>query len=109
MSKRFIFLIVTLVAFLCFSAWGYAVEIVLVDQPKVRLSIPPGSSQSGVINVEKRSQEAKDIRVYLEDWVYLPEYDGSKEFKPAGTAELSCAEWINFSPAEFTLAPFSKK
>ena len=109
MAKRFIFLIAAMVAFSCFSAQGYAIEIVLVDQPKVRLSIPPGSSQTGVINVENRSQEAKDIRVYLEDWVYLPEYDGSKAFKPAGTAELSCAEWINFSPAEFSLSPFSKK
>ena len=104
-----VFLCVALTVAFVFSTKSYAVEVILVDQPKVRLSIPPGGSQSGVINVENRSSEAKTIRVYLEDWVYLPEVDGSKEFKPAGTTELSCAGWINFFPAAFTLPPFSKR
>ena len=109
MAKRVTFLGVAIVVLFCFFAKGYALEVVLLDKPKVRLSIPPGRSQNGVIEVENRSPEAKDIRVYLEDWVYLPEQDGSKEFKPAGTARLSCARWISFSPAEFTLSPFSKR
>ena len=109
MIKRLIFLIAAVVVFSLFCIQTQAIEVILLDQPKIRLSIPPGKSESGVVNVENRSSEAKNVRVYLEDWVYLPEADGSKEFKPAGTTKLSCTEWIKFSPAEFILSPFSKR
>ena len=108
MIKRLICSI-SVVIFSLFCIQAQAIEVILLDQPKIRLSIPPGKSESGVINVENRSSEAKDVRVYIEDWVYLPEADGSKEFKPVGTTKLSCAEWIKFSPAEFILPPFSKR
>lgn len=49
------------------------------------------------------------MKVYLNDWSYLPAADGSKEFVPANTTVLSCASWIKFSPAEFTLAPFGRQ
>ena len=32
-----------------------------------------------------------------------------KDFKSAGTTELSAAPWISFSPTEFTLPPFSRQ
>jgi hypothetical protein len=108
-AKKVTFLIVAIVAFSILCTQGYAIQVVMVNKPKVRLSIPSGSSYSGTIEVENRSSDAKDIRLYLEDWVYLPEQDGSKEFKPASTTGLSCAEWINFAPPEFTLPPFSKQ
>lgn len=49
------------------------------------------------------------MKVYLNDWNYLPVADGSKEFVPANTTPSSCASWITFSPAEFTLPPFGRQ
>lgn len=86
-----------------------AEEIIQIDQAKIRLSISPGKAKTGIINIANPSMEKKDIRVYLEDWYYIPPYDGSKEFRPAGSLQNSCSSWISFSPAEFSLPPFGKK
>ena len=96
---------------LCFfvASMAEAVQVVQIDQPKVRLSILPGNNETGVIKVSNPSSEPKNIKVYLSDWYYIPGGDGSKEFKPAGTTKLSAAGWINFSPAEFTVPPHGIK
>lgn len=86
-----------------------AAPIIRAMPAKVRLSILPGSSKAGSITVENPTDSDKYIKVYLEDWYYVPEATGSKDFKPAGTDELSCAPWISFVPAEFKLAPYSKQ
>ncbi len=86
----------------------YAYEVVRVDQSKIRLSIPPGQSQAGIINIENPSSERQFVKIYLEDWYYSPTADGTKEFVLANSTPLSCASWINFSPAELTLPPFSR-
>ncbi|MFH1854334.1 MAG: hypothetical protein ABH815_03370 [Candidatus Omnitrophota bacterium] len=86
-----------------------AIEIIQIDQPKIRLNVLPGRKKAGTIMVSNPSSEAKHIKAYLEDWVYLGAGNGSKEFKPAGTTELSAANWISFSPAEFTVSPYGNK
>lgn len=80
-----------------------------IDQPKVRLSVPPGRAQEGTIRVENPSGEEVKVRVYVEDWVYTPAQDGTKVFKPPGTTPLSCARWISFHPAEFTVPPYGRQ
>jgi len=80
-----------------------------VDQAKVRLIVPPGGTKTGVITLDNPTQETKSIRVYLEDWIYLPSGEGTKDFKSPGTSELSAASWISFSPTEFTLTPFARQ
>lgn len=74
-----------------------------IDKPKVRLSVAPGSYDSGEIKVENNGAEPIAVKVYLEDWIYRSP-DGEKEFMPKGTHALSCASWITFYPADFTLA-----
>lgn len=109
MFKRpFILLLASLMLFF-FSELGLAVEVVRIDQTKVRLSILPGQTKAGIINVENSSAEPKTVRIYLEDWYYSFPYDGSKEFKPFNTTKLSCGEWISFSPAELFLPPYAKQ
>jgi hypothetical protein len=98
----FIFLSVNLLFF------SYA-SVVRIDQPKVRMSIDPGSAKTGSVKVENLSDQALDVKVYLEDWYYLAAADGTKDFKPSGTLPLSCASWITFVPAEFTIPAFGKK
>lgn len=88
---------------------SWAIELPSISKAKIRLSITPGKSSYGEIILENPSSEKRPMRVYLEDWYYLPVADGSKEFVPANTTPLSCASWITFSPAEFTLAPFGRQ
>lgn len=77
-----------------------------LDQSKVKLIIPVGRSKAGTIKAYSQSNDSINLKVYLEDWAYTAEQDGSKEFFPAGSRPFSCAEWIKFYPAEFTLAPY---
>ena len=103
-----VFLTAIVVALFAFT-FAQAQEVVQVEPAKKRLIISPGSSQAGVINISNRSKDPKDVRVYLEDWLYLPVCDGTKDFKPAGSTNLSAAAWISFVPAEFTIPAFGKK
>ena len=110
MKRVFRFMIVFL--FLCFILIPLSVQafgVAQVDQAKVRLMIPPGSTKTGSINVDNPTAEAKLIKAYLEDWVYLPVCDGTKDFKSAGSTELSAAPWISFFPSEFTIPPFGRQ
>lgn len=100
--KKILYLVLVFLSILPPVAFG-AGEILVIDQPKVRLVIPPGGSQSGVINVENPASEDKDVRVYLEDWYYVAGGDGSKEFQPASTLPFSSASWITVAPAQFNL------
>ncbi len=77
-----------------------------LEQSKVKLSIPPAGSKAGEMKIYSQSDEAINLKVYLEDWAYASEQDGSKDFFPAGSTKFSCAQWISFSPAELTLAPY---
>ena len=106
-KKTFIFSLFLFV--LCaFSSLAQAAEVVRVDKTKVRLSIPAGKTKVGSINIENPTEEPKTVRVYLNDWVYVAPFDGSKQFKPADTTQYSCANWITFSPSEVYLGPYAK-
>jgi len=107
--KRNVLIITVLVLIFGFLITDVEAINLLIDEGKVRLSIPAGGTKSGEINVRNSASEPIAIRVYLEDWYYLPIADGSKEFIPKGTAPLSCGSWISFSPAEFTIPPFGKR
>ena len=87
-----------------FSLIVFAWAGIRIDKPKIRISVPPGSYESGEIKVENTGKEPITITVYLEDWVYSRQ-DGGKEFMPKGTTPLSCSNWITFYPADFTLPP----
>jgi hypothetical protein len=106
--KRFIFFITIVISFCFLTSSAQAINL-NVKEGKVRLSIPPGSSKAGAINLNNVSAEPIEIKAYLEDWYYLPGADGSKEFKPAGTTPLSCAQWISFTPAEFTIPAYGSR
>jgi len=84
---------------------AYAVTM-HIDKPKIRAQIASGGSESGAITVVNTTEDSVDVKAYLEDWIYSPTQDGAKDFAPPGTTPLSCAPWINFYPAEFTLSAF---
>ncbi len=86
-----------------------ALEVAQIEPVKNRLIIPPGTSKSGSIKIYNLSGEPKKIKVYLEDWVYLPISDGTKDFKPGGTTPLSAAKWITFLPSELTVPAYGRQ
>lgn len=102
-----------LILFFCFYFYflpskATAVNV-RIEPAKTREIIPVGSTKSGQVRVVNTSSEPTKVRVYLEDWRYIAPMDGSKEFKPAGTMELSCAPWINFAPGEFTIPAYGSQ
>lgn len=80
-----------------------------INSPKVHLVIAPGQSRSGQIVIENPTEQAIQVKCYLEDWFYTPPGDGGKDFRPASTTPLSCASWIRFSPSEFSLPPYGQR
>lgn len=77
-----------------------------LEQTKVKLLIPPGGSKAGEIKIYSQSGEPMTLRVYVEDWAYTSEQDGSKEFFPMGTHPFSCSPWIRLNPTELTLPAY---
>lgn len=104
---RILFCLFIISISLIHSAW--AINLPYINKAKVRLSILPGESKYGELIVDNPTPEAKSMRLYLEDWYYIPPGDGPKEFMPPNTTSLSCAPWITFSPQEFTIAPFGRQ
>jgi len=105
MRKKY-FLKMALSFFIIMSLWqiSCAWAGIRIDKPKVRLSVAPGSYDSGEIEVLNTGKEEAVVRAYLEDWVYSTQ-DGAKEFSPKGTTPFSCSNWVAFYPADFTLKP----
>jgi hypothetical protein len=94
---------------LVFSSRCLAVEVVRVDKTKIRVSIPAGGTKVGVINIENPTEEPRTVKMYLNDWVYVPPFDGAKQFAIPGSSRFSCSDWITFSPAEAYLGPYGKQ
>ena len=106
--KKSVFIIIFLILFNFFLSDAQAINLI-IEEGKVRLSILPGQTKSGTVNIKNTFSEPIEIKAYLEDWYYLPVTDGTKEFKAAGTTALSCASWISFAPAEFTIPAYGKQ
>ncbi|MDD5566340.1 MAG: hypothetical protein PHG31_05580 [Candidatus Omnitrophica bacterium] len=110
MRKKKFLCVGIIISIICVFAGQRAEAAMLrIDKPKVRLSIAPGSTKTGSISVENVSDAPVEVKAYLEDWYYLPPFDGTKEFKPARSFALSCASWVTFVPAEFTIAAYGRQ
>ncbi|MFA5276670.1 MAG: hypothetical protein WC417_07250 [Candidatus Omnitrophota bacterium] len=92
---------ISIFLFLAWADFAQADNISL-EPAQIRASLAGGLTKSGVINVDNPSAGEIKVRVYLEDWRYSSVKEGTKEFFPKGTLELSCSRWIDFAPAEFT-------
>jgi hypothetical protein len=101
-------LIFLIIFILLASSALYAYKAIQLNQPKVRLIIPPGQTKAGRIEVKNASNEPQAVKIYVEDWVYADD-TGSKKFMPPATSDLSCANWISFAPAEFAVPAFGKQ
>jgi hypothetical protein len=92
-----------------FSSVAQADKLPFMNQSKIRVAVAPGDRAFGEITLENPTAEVKNMRLYLEDWYYLPGGSGAKEFLPANSTPTSACPWISFSPAEVTIPAYGKQ
>lgn len=79
------------------------------DKADINLKIKPGETKTDTIKVSNLTDKAVIVRVYTDDFTYIPPFDGTKKTLPAGETAFSCAGWISASPQEFNLPPRGNK
>ncbi len=75
------------------------------DKTKVELKAEPGETLIENITVYNTTKETLDLKLYWQDFIYLPPYDGKKDFLPLGTTPYSLGDAVTFSPQQLTLPP----
>lgn len=102
MMKKFFHILVVL-AILGFSHSASAQ--MFTDKTKLELKAKPGETLIENITVYNTTKETLDLKVYWQDFIYLPPYDGKKDFLPLGTTPYSVGDAVTFSPKQLTLPP----
>ncbi|MFT5208232.1 MAG: hypothetical protein ACI9CF_002001 [Candidatus Omnitrophota bacterium] len=80
-----------------------------ISEPRVELQIAKGASETIEINITNPTEDALELKVYAEDWVYLDKGDGDKDFLPAGTLSDSASGWLSFNPTNFVIEAFAEE
>ncbi|MBU1122372.1 MAG: hypothetical protein KKF54_06740, partial [Candidatus Omnitrophica bacterium] len=84
---------------------GFAFRI---NKGSVKIQLAKGETYNGTVEINNPSQEPLGITVYMNDFLYVAPFTGDKEFYPPDSTEFSLAEWVNFSPRQLTIPPFSE-
>ncbi|MCX5669576.1 MAG: hypothetical protein NTX89_05675 [Candidatus Omnitrophica bacterium] len=92
-----------------FVSTAQADKLPFMNQSKIRVVVSPGERAFGEITLDNPTAENKIMRLYLEDWYYLPGGSGAKEFLPANSISTSACPWITFSPADVVVPAFGKQ
>ena len=82
---------------------------VFLEDGKVKLSVSPGENIAGKLILHNTCDENVNMKVYWEDFVYKPPYDGSKDFLPKGTSDHSAADWVNVTAQTLMFGPFATR
>jgi len=101
--------LITLIGVFIFATAQYAFAAFKIDKYGEKYDIYPGKVVSGTILVENTSNKPITLNCYMSDIVFLPPFDGTKDYAPAGKTSYSCANWISFSPKQFSLPPNRKQ
>lgn len=67
------------------------------------LEMTPGTTRTKVLTVTNTGKEEVKVFLKVVDWFRTPE--GNLQILPPGSRDRSCADWIRFSPSNFTLEP----
>jgi len=101
--RTLIFLTVSL-CFTCslMNAGAFALSA-SIDKPRVEITAPAGTTNSGFINVRNKGQSPISVQATIEDWIY--DENNKRQFRPPGSTSYSCAEWIFITPQNATIPP----
>lgn len=81
----------------------------LMEQSRVHVTVTPGETVVDAMYIHNTGQHDADIRVYWQDFEYLPPYDGKKQFTQPGTSAYSLGDWISYSPQVLTIPAQGKR
>lgn len=100
--------------FVCFilvlTAWaGDAAAQLLMEKSRVEMTVTPGETIVDSMILHNTGGQPADVKIYWQDFTYLPPYDGEKKFSQPGTSEYTMGEWITYSPQLMTLPPQGKR
>ena len=88
-----------------FLGQSLAYAQLVIDKGKVDLVVTPGEKRTETLVLKNSGDTDLTVKVYMEDFVYSPPFEGTKEFFTAGTQKGSNSNWITIAPREVTLAP----
>ncbi|MDE1920416.1 MAG: hypothetical protein KGJ09_02200 [Candidatus Omnitrophica bacterium] len=88
---------------------GEARAQLFLEEGKKVFAVSGGEHLSGYLLIHNTSADPAHLKVYWEDFKYVPPYDGSKKFLPEGTAPDSAGPWVTFSPQEFDIPSFGRQ
>lgn len=88
---------------------GHASAQLLMEKSRVRLTVNPGETVVDSVTLHNTGSVPADVKVYWQDFTYLPPFEGKKNFSQPGTSEYSMADWISYSPQLVTLPPQGKR
>lgn len=100
---------IVLIALMFTCACASARAQVLLEEGKIKLNVTPGENIAGKLMLHNTSDQNVNMKVYWEDFVYTPPFDGSKKFLPKGTTDHSIAGWVNVPMRTLIFAPYAKK
>lgn len=81
---------------------------IYIDKAKIEMTVAPGQYIADKIVVFNDSEQARKVKIYMEDFAYKAPFDGSKDFAIANTLPRSNANWITYSPRDLTIPPKDK-
>ncbi len=81
----------------------------LMEKSRMRLTVTPGETVVDSMALHNVGSTTANVKIYWQDFTYLPPFTGKKDFSQPGTSPYSMASWITFSPQIVTLPPQSKR
>ncbi|MCA9394856.1 MAG: hypothetical protein KC900_11675 [Candidatus Omnitrophica bacterium] len=99
---------ILMTAFLVLFATKAGAQL-LMEESRVQLTVTPGETVVDGMNIHNTGQQDVDIRVYWQDFEYVPPYTGKKNFTPPGTSKYSMGEWVTYSPQVLTVPAQGKR
>ena len=86
-----------------------ALAQLLLEEGKVERTVNPGETIVASLSIHNTASYGVNVRLYWEDFMYTPPYDGTKKFLPAGSLPTSAIDMVRFDPQNITMEPFTKQ
>ncbi len=81
----------------------------LTEKGRVDLVVGPGETVSDTMYVYNSGRQDIDVRLYWQDFEYVPPYRGQKVFSAPGTSAYSMGDWVSYSPQVLTVPAHGKR
>lgn len=100
---------ILLITLFVLSGAGTVQAQILIEKGKVERTVQPGGTVMESFTVNNTTDKPVKVKAYFEDFIYEAPFDGKKKFLPAKTTDHSVSGWVNYSPNNFTLAPYGRQ